>query len=327
VTGAGGTTAIGSGGAPAPQATCASLSTVVGQANPCGRIYGVAYSPDGQLLAAARQGESPNVHVWRLSDGALVHSFDGTPEGSYSIAFSPDGKQLASGGVVSGGQLTAVTPDIVKVWDLATGGLVRTVPATCGFYADSVAYSHDGTLLATAGAVGPVELWRANDGTRVAAIPYPTSVHNVHFSPDDSQLIVGGVDEKVTIWNVPAATLAATLAGTAGEMADGAFSPNGQRIATTGVGNVIKIWNAASGTLLQSLSGHNQYVSHVVWIDDAHVVTDDWGGTVISWAANAGTFAQSNTWSIGAQALGMAISPDRARLAIGGDNGITFLSP
>src|SRR5262245_5675974 len=81
VTGTGGMTAIGSRGSTTPPMTCASLSTVVGQANRCGRIYGVAYSPDGQLLAAARQGESPNVHVWRLSDGALVHNFDGTPGG------------------------------------------------------------------------------------------------------------------------------------------------------------------------------------------------------------------------------------------------------
>jgi len=190
-----------------------------------------------------------------------------------------------------------------------------------------VVFSHDGSLLATAGYHGPVEIWRVADGARVASIPYPTSVHNVHFGLDDSQLVVAGVDERVTVWTVPEATLVLTLSGTADEQADGAFSPNGRLIATTGLGNAIKIWDAASGSLLQALMGHQAYVSHVLWIDDSRVVSDDWSGNVRMWQADgAGVFAAGPVWSVGNQALGIALSPDKTGIAVGEGDGILFLA-
>jgi WD40 repeat protein len=319
--------------------TSRSASTSSGSVtNPGGRTNAVAYSPDGQLLAVGAEGAKPNVHLRRLSDGAAVRDIEGIGGVTYSIAFSPDGNTLAAAGAQSGGGNSSPTPNIVKLWDVASGSLVRTIPASCGFYSDSVSFSHNGTLLVTAGYVGPVEVWRVSDGVRVASIPYPTSVHNVHFSPDDSRLIVGGVDYRVTVWSLSDATLVLTLNGTADEMADGDFSPNSRLIATTGadwtgmvadytgINNAIKIWDADTGVLLQSLAGHNAYVSHVVWIDDAHLISDDWTGQVFLWTATAGVFSESRAWSTGAQALGLAVSPDKTQVAVAGGNEITFLS-
>jgi len=121
----------------------------------------------------------------------------------------------------------------------------------------------------------------------LTAIPYATTVHNVHFSPDGSKVIAAGVDRRATIWNVPSGVLALTLDGIADEMADAAFSPDGRLIATTGTNYTVKVWDAATGALRQTMTGHDAYVSHAVWIGSDRFVTNDWGGSIRSWVRDA----------------------------------------
>jgi len=244
---------------------------------------------------------------------------------TYSVAFSPDGRLLATASSNGSGG-AAVTPGIVNLWDVATGALVRNIPATCGSYADAVAFSPDGAWLATAGATGPIELWQVTDGALVASIPYPTTLHNIHFSPDGSRLIAAGVDRRATSWTIPGAALVFTLDGISDEMADAAYAPDGLTVASTGTGDAIKIWDAATQVVRQTLAGHVNPVSHVLWIDDDHLVTDDWSGLVILWARSSGAFGVSKAWQLDRQALGTAVSPDKSRLVVAGDSGITFLA-
>jgi len=298
-----------------------------GVVNPCGRTSNFGYSPDGQLLAVAIDGPRPNIRVWRLADGAHVFDLDGVGEHAYRAEFSPDGRMLATaGGDWDNGTWDGKpVPDLVKLWDVATGELVRTLPVTCGVYATTAIFSPDGTVIATAGHQGPIEIWRASDGARVGSIPYPTTIHNMRFSPDGRQLIAAGVDRRVTFWNMATATLALTLTGTSDEMADAALSPDGGlETATTGVEGVtslVKVWDTAAGTLRQSLSGHATFISHVVWAGRDRLVSNDWGGKIIFWNRDAsGAFALSSTWVTGGQSWGLIVSPDGKTLAAGGVN-------
>jgi WD40 repeat protein len=143
-------------------------------------------------------------------------------------------------------------------------------------------------------------------------------VHNVHFSPTGSQIIVGGVDERATIWNVPAATLTMTLNGIANEMADAAFSPDGSQIVTTGADNALKLWDATTGNLLQTLTGHAMYVSHVTWVGQDRIISNDWGGTLKSWTRGASGFTATGDWSTGGQSLGIDLSPNGRTFVAGG---------
>jgi WD40 repeat protein len=301
-----------------PRPSCPQITVVAGQFNACGRANSIAYSPDGTLVAMGTESARPNVHLWRLSDGMLVRDIDGIGATTYKVAFSPDGRTLVTGGGPESGEVLAVTPDIVKLWDASSGALLRTLPATCGFYVSAVAFSPDGSLLATSGATGPIEIWSVADGTLVQSIPYPSTVHNVHFSPDGAQLIAGGFDGRATIWNVAAGTLAMTLNGTASEMADAAFSPDGSQIVTTGADNALKLWDATTGTLLQTLTGHALYVSHVVWVSQDRIISNDWGGTIKSWTRGASGFAASGGWSTGGQSLGIDLSPRGGIFVAGG---------
>jgi WD40 repeat protein len=211
-----------------------------------------------------------------------------------------------------------VTPDIVKLWDLFSGRLLRTLPATSGFYSDTVAFSPDGTLVATAGFVGPIEIWRVSDGGLVTTIPYGTSVHNVHFDSSGTRLIAGGVNRVAAVWAIPSGAEMMTLPDIADEMADAVFSPDDSEIATTGPGNSVVIWDGKTGAVLQRLLGHALYVSHVVWVGPDRVVSNDWGGTIRTWTRTDGAFRQSGKLETSGQSLGIAVAPDQQTVVAGG---------
>jgi WD40 repeat protein len=316
-------------------ARCRPIATTPGVFNPCGDTWAIAYSPDAKLLVTGEQTPPPNVFLWNLSDGSLVRELDGIERGVYDVAFSPDGSLLAVSGEREDG--TGDISAVVKIYDVASGRQVLAPPTSCGFYVDSVAFSNDGTLLATAGYRDFVELWRVADGTLVHAIPYATSVHNVHFAPMGSELIIGGYDEKATVYSVPGGSEVFSLSPIATEQADAAFSPDGTQIASTGDGpeqkpeaDVIKLWDVSSRQLLQTLSGHQGYVSHVVWIDQDHLVSNDWIGTVRRWNRQPkGLFAAGDVWTTNG-ARTVAVSPDKKTLAVDavkdGVPGFEFLS-
>jgi WD40 repeat protein len=314
------------GGGPPRNSSCSSISTTPGEVNLCGRTSGVAISLDGKVLAIGSDGAPPNVHLFSLPGGAHLRDLDGGPLGTYAVAFSRDSRTLAIGGQAQDNGGTTPTAPVAKLYDVASGALLHPLATTSGFYVDSVAFSDDGTLVATGGYKGAIEVWNVSDGTIATRIPYGTSVHNVHFGFGGTQLIAGGVDERATIWNIPAGTLAMTLDGIANEMADADFSPDFQLIASTSnTNNNIKVWDAFGGLLLQTLPGHTTYVSHVVWVNTDRFLTDDWSGVVNSWTRGSfGLFAPSGTWNIGSQALGMAVLGNQ--VAVAGNDGLVFLA-
>lgn len=333
--GTGGAINSGAGGK-AVTTSCPTISMTNGVLNHCGYTTGVAYSPDGQFIATATQTPSPNIHIWRLSDGALVRELEGHgANGSYSVAFSPDSTILATAGnapvvvtcgVSPGTVLTQNDPTVVKLWDVATGNLLREIPAACGSYADAAQFSHDGTRLVTGGATGSIQVWNVADGTLLTTIPVTATFYNARFSPDDTRVIGAGMGTG-GVWSAATGALIFPIAGLEDEMNDAAYSPDGSRIVTTGDQGNLQVFDA-NGVLLQSIPAQAQsYFSHAVWVDNNHIVNDDWGGDVKSWTPDAaGNFVTSGSWLLTSGASGLAVSPDGTQLAVGNGSGLTFLS-
>src|SRR5206468_9576758 len=104
----------------------------------------------------------------------------------WSVAFSPDGQYLASGGDNVPGDPSG----FVKLWRVADGALIRdfTAPATMGAYA--IAYAPDGqTIAAGSQAIGDVFIWRVSDGALLRTLSgHSFSVFSVAYSPDSQTL-------------------------------------------------------------------------------------------------------------------------------------------
>ena len=105
--------------------TCAPIATATGVLNPCGRSDGIAFSPDGQILAVGTENAKPSAHLWRLSDGMPLPALASqTSDVTYDLAFSPDGKTLATAGYLplqGGNSLDNSESALLRLWDVSTG--------------------------------------------------------------------------------------------------------------------------------------------------------------------------------------------------------------
>ncbi|MBF8189972.1 PD40 domain-containing protein [Nonomuraea sp. K274] len=201
-----------------------------------GPIWAVAFSADGKTLATG--GYDRTVRLWDLSTGGpLGEPLTGHTSIADSMAFSPDGKTLATGSIEGA----------VRLWDVSTGRPLGEV--LTGDTPSSVAFSPDGKNLAIAyNDDGTVRLWDISTGRRLGKpfTGHSGPIRSVAFSPDGSTLASAGDDGTVRLWGAAEhRPLGDPLTGHTGPVWSVAFSPDGNTLATGNNDGTVQLWNLA----------------------------------------------------------------------------------
>jgi WD40 repeat protein len=226
-----------------------------------------------------RRATTAPLRIWRTGDGALERTLTGHAGTVWTVALSPDGRWLASGG----------EDRTVRIWRVSDGALVRTIPAHDRIVW-CVAFSPDSRLVASASFDRAIKIWRVGDGSLVRVLRgHGQAVLEAHFTPDGASLVSGGDDSTVRVWRVADGALLRTMTGgsehvyAVGVSADGRFAASGSREQSTfgeaiksvfgqrlakKRGETIRLWRLSDGALLQTLSAEPNDVHSVAFSPD-----------------------------------------------------------
>jgi len=249
-----------------------------------------ALSPDGQWFATNIEmldsdTFSEVIKILRTSDGANVCTIPNVPGSVMALAFSPDGQMLAATIMDAGG-----TSDALKIWRISDGACVRTFSWSSSQPYLAIAWSPDGTTVATIGNEigtdgwfgGVVRCWRVTDGTALPAMTLTrNALYTLAFAPEGDMLATAGIDDTqgiprgtIQYWRTTDGTCLRTLAAHDYGVWGLAFSPDGQTLASSGLDGTTRLWRVRDGACLQQLTGYSSLVTNLLFTPDGrHLAT------------------------------------------------------
>jgi WD40 repeat protein/serine/threonine protein kinase len=248
-------------------------------------VVSVAFSPDGKRLASgsADPGSgladpgSPllgELKVWDAQTGQELYTLKGS---SRCVAFSPDGKRLASAS--GSGEL--------KVWDAETSKELLAIK-TGGWF---VAFSPDGKHLALPTAPWPqpglVKVCDAQTGQELFTLAGAKAGNlSIAYSPDGKRLAKSFHGDTLRLWDAQTGRELLALKGHIRYVSNAAFSPDGMRLASSSQDATLKVWDAQKGHELLTLPGHRGLYNGVAFSPDGHRLAGGSNdGTVKIWDA------------------------------------------
>lgn len=221
---------------------------------PLGSIFSVAFSPNGDLIAAGdANGE---IHIWQVKDFQKIATLGGDSSLVWVLAFSPDSKTLASGS----------DDQLIRLWDVETKECKYKLRGHSGAVR-AVAFSPDGNILASGGNDRQVRLWDSKTGNCINTLDgHTNAIWMLAFHPNQNSIFASGdVDGTVSLWTTAANQQweKQILYNHEKSVCSIDFSPKGYLLASSSHDKTIRLWDINNDEAERNLE---ESQSHEDWI-------------------------------------------------------------
>ncbi|GMH10342.1 hypothetical protein Nepgr_012183 [Nepenthes gracilis] len=222
-------------------------------------ISAVKFSDDGKFLGTASADKT--ARTWSLSTTSsfsddntspnspfsLHQEFLGHEQGISDLAFSSDSRYLS----------TASDDNTVRIWDVATGQLIKTLHGHTN-YVFCVNFNPQSNMIVSGSFDETVRVWDVKTGKCLKVLPaHSDPVTAVHFNHDGSLIVSGSYDGLCRIWDASTGHCVKTLIDDENPPVSFVkFSPNGKFILVGTLDNTLRLWNFSTGKFLKTYTGH-----------------------------------------------------------------------
>lgn len=248
---------------------------------------------------------SSDAALWDVKSGMEIRTFKGHGQEVYFCAFSPDGKSLAS----------ASYDRTLKLWNVESGLEIHTFNGHKG-WVNSCAFSPDGKSLASASWDQTLNLWDVESGEKIHTLKGHTGwVYSYAFSPDGKHLVSASGDRTLKLWDVGSGKKIHTFKGHLHSVYSCAFPPDGKSFASASYDKTLKLWDVESGKKICTFNGHVRSVNSCSFSPDGkHLASASSDKTLKLWDVESGReFCTFNGHKGGVNSC--SFSPDGKSLA------------